>query len=123
MAIVASSKVTNCLLQAALVGLVLCTPTQSNAVEAQTAGTSKASSGLPRVYQQWLDEDVRWIITPDERATFLRLPTNEERDHFVEQFWLSRDPTPNTPENEYEEEHYRRIAYANVHFPWQAVLG
>lgn len=69
-----------------------------------------------KVYKHWLDEDVKWIITPEELDTFKRLSNNEERDNFIEQFWLRRDPTPDTVENEYKEEHYRRIAYANEHF-------
>ena len=57
-----------------------------------------------------------YIITDAERAAFKRLESNEERDYFIEQFWLRRDPTPDTPENEFKEEHYRRIAYANENF-------
>lgn len=68
-------------------------------------------------YKKWLDEDVRWIITDEEREAFKALSNDEERDAFIEQFWLRRDPTPDTVENEYKEEHYRRIAYANEHFP------
>lgn len=67
-------------------------------------------------YQKWLNEDVRWIITDEEREAFKALSNDEERDAFIEQFWLRRDPTPDTVENEYKEEHYRRIAYANEHF-------
>ena len=59
---------------------------------------------------------MRWIITDEERQTFKRLSNDEERDQFIEQFWLRRDPTPDTVENEFKEEHYRRIAYANEHF-------
>jgi GWxTD domain-containing protein len=64
-------------------------------------------------YKKWLDEDVRWIILDEERTAFNRLQTDDEREAFIEQFWLRRDPTPNTPENEMKEEHYRRIAWAN----------
>jgi len=71
---------------------------------------------LGESYKKWLDEDVRWIITDEERKTFLMMSNDEERDQFIEQFWLRRDPTPDTVENEYKEEHYRRIAYANEHF-------
>lgn len=71
---------------------------------------------LGKTYKKWLDEDVRWIITDEERAAFKQLSNDEERDQFIEQFWLRRDPTPDTVENEYKEEHYRRIAYANEHF-------
>ncbi|HYL94167.1 MAG TPA: GWxTD domain-containing protein, partial [Terriglobales bacterium] len=67
-------------------------------------------------YQKWADEDVRWIMTPEERAAFFRLLTVEQKEQFIEQFWVRRDPTPNTLENEFKDEHYRRIAYANVHF-------
>src|SRR6266849_2011135 len=67
-------------------------------------------------YKNWLDEDVTYIITPEERQAFLQLSTNEEREQFIEQFWLRRDPTPDSPENEFKEEHYRRIAYTNEHF-------
>ncbi len=68
-------------------------------------------------YKHWMSEDVAWIITDEERQAFMALSNDEERDNFIEQFWLRRDPTPDTVENEYKEEHYRRIAYANEHFP------
>jgi GWxTD domain-containing protein len=71
---------------------------------------------IGKTYKKWLDEDVRWIITDEERAAFKQLSNDDERDQFIEQFWLRRDPTPDTAENEYKEEHYRRIAYANEHF-------
>ena len=71
---------------------------------------------LSETNKKWLDEDVRYIITDEEREAFLKLSNDEERDAFIEQFWLRRDPTPDTPENEFKEEHYRRIAYANEHF-------
>ncbi len=71
---------------------------------------------LSRPYKKWLDEDVVWIITDEERAAFRQLSNDEERDNFIEAFWQRRDPTPDTEENEYKEEHYQRIAYANEHF-------
>src|SRR5271166_5767752 len=67
-------------------------------------------------YKKWLDEDVVWIITDEEKAAFRQLSNDEERDSFIEAFWQRRDPTPDTEENEYKEEHYRRIAYSNEHF-------
>jgi len=67
-------------------------------------------------WKKWMNEDVLYIITDEERQGFKRLKTDEERQQFVEQFWLRRDPTPDTEENEYKEEHYRRIAYANDHY-------
>ncbi len=72
---------------------------------------------LSKTYKKWLNEDVVWIITDEERAAFKQLSNDEERDNFIEAFWQRRDPTPDTEENEYKEEHYRRIAYANEHYP------
>jgi len=71
---------------------------------------------LETPYRKWLNEDVSYIITDEERAAFKRLQTDEEREQFIENFWLRRDPTPDTVENEFKEEHYRRIAYTNEHF-------
>ena len=71
---------------------------------------------LSKPYKKWLDEDVVWIITDEERAAFKQLSNDEERDNFIEAFWQRRDPTPDTEENEYKEEHYQRIAYSNEHF-------
>ncbi len=67
-------------------------------------------------WKKWLNEDVVYIITDEEKKAFKQLKTDEERQSFVESFWLRRDPTPDTEENEYKEEHYRRIAYANDHY-------
>ncbi len=71
---------------------------------------------LDSAYKQWLTEDVTYIISPDERNAFLQLATNEEREQFIEQFWLRRSSNPDLPDNEFKEEHYRRIAYANEHY-------
>lgn len=67
-------------------------------------------------YKKWVDEDVRWIITDQELQAFKNLSNDEERDQFIEQFWLRRNPNPDSPENEFREEHYARIAYANEHY-------
>ena len=71
---------------------------------------------LDNAYKQWLTEDVIYIITPEERNAFLQLQTNEEREQFIEQFWLRRSSNPDLPDNDFKEEHYRRIAYANEHY-------
>src|SRR5689334_4676791 len=71
---------------------------------------------LETPYRKWLNEDVAYIITDEERAAFKKLQTAEERAQFIEQVWLRRDPTPDSVENEFKEEHYRRIAYANEHY-------
>jgi len=71
---------------------------------------------LKGAYKSWLDQDVAYIISDEERKAFKNLSNNEERDAFIEQFWLRRNPNPDSPDNEFREEHYRRIAYANEHF-------
>src|SRR6266498_1080539 len=68
-------------------------------------------------YRKWLDEDVRWIISDEERKAFMQLSNDEERDQFIEAFWQRRNPDPDSEDNAFKEEHYRRIAYANEHFP------
>jgi GWxTD domain-containing protein len=86
----------------------------STAPQSPSPTTSTAPT-LAREYQNWLDQDVRWNITAAERADFLSLASDPERDHFIEQFWLRRDPA-GAPPNTFRTEHYRRIAYANQHF-------
>src|SRR5262249_39764338 len=76
----------------------------------------KALKELGREYKEWLSEDVVYIISPEERTAFLQLSTNEEREQFIEQFWLRRSSNPDLPDNDFKEEHYRRIAYANEHY-------
>jgi GWxTD domain-containing protein len=87
----------------------------------ETPAKPRAEKETP--YRKWLNEDVAYIIEDREREAFKRLQTDEEREKFIEQFWLRRDPTPGTPQNEFKEEHYRRIAYTNVHFADGHVAG
>jgi GWxTD domain-containing protein len=75
-----------------------------------------APTGPLTTFERWVNEDVVYIITAEERAAYLGLSTNADRERFIEQFWLRRDPTPGTTANEYRDEHYSRIAYANEHF-------
>src|SRR5437762_3855171 len=77
---------------------------------------SRELESASRALRRWLDEDVSYIITNEERTAFKALKTDEEREQFIEQFWLRRDPTPDTVDNEFKEEHYARIAYANERF-------
>ena len=96
------------LLAAAIVAI----PAQKRDAKKEAAYKKELASG----YIRWIQEDVAYIITDEERRAFNQLGTDDEREQFVEQFWLRRDPTPDTVENEYKEEHYRRIAYSNEHF-------
>ena len=71
---------------------------------------------LKGAYKTWLDQDVAYIISDEERKAFKNLGNDEEREAFIENFWLRRNPNPDSPDNEFREEHYRRIAYANEHY-------
>jgi GWxTD domain-containing protein len=97
-----------------LLALVLAVP----AIFAQDLPDRKRNEKpeLPKAYRDWIDKDVAYIITSQERDAFKKLKTNEEREQFIELFWRRRDPDPDTDENEYREEYYERIAYANEHF-------
>jgi len=78
--------------------------------------TKSLKQELSKTYKKWLDEDVVYIISDEERKAFKQLSNDEERDQFIEAFWQRRNPTPDNEENEFKEEHYRRIEYANEHF-------
>jgi len=93
----------------------------------QRKGSAK---DLSPMFRKWLEEEVIYIITPTEKEVFLQLETDRERVQFMEAFWKYREPNPNTPENEFKEEHYRRIKYANQYFGkegpgagWRSAMG
>jgi GWxTD domain-containing protein len=100
-----------------MVGMLLVGPASALAQDDDKNERKKKRRGgaesVKSVYKRWVDEDVRWIITDEERKTFNSLKTDDEREQFIEQFWLRRDPDPDTDVNEYREEYYQRIAYAN----------
>jgi GWxTD domain-containing protein len=93
---------------------------QADQTKLQPAGVISAAEQTEQApetaYTKWLKEDVAYIITDAERTAFKKLVTDQEREHFIEQFWELRDPTPGTVENEFKEEHYRRIRYVNDHY-------
>jgi GWxTD domain-containing protein len=99
------------ILLTAAVALTAWQPNPQDQVRQQKAAAAAASP-----YHKWLTEDIAYIIEDRERAAFKALQTDEEREKFIEQFWLRRDPTPGTPQNEMKEEHYRRIAYTNAKY-------
>jgi GWxTD domain-containing protein len=125
------SRVTRTLYAVAFALAICLPPVVAQAQEGQDPASSPAPKKLDKetkrkmkrtlkeldnAYRQWLTEDVTYIITPEERNAFLQLETNEEREQFIEQFWLRRSSNPDLPDNDFKEEHYRRIAYANEHF-------
>jgi len=75
---------------------------------------------LPDQYRKWLEQEVVYIITPAEKEIFLKLNSDRERDLFIEAFWKHRDPIPETEENEFKIEHYKRIDYVNRYFGREA---
>lgn len=77
---------------------------------------AKLRKELEGPYRKWLNEDVGYIITDEERQAFKALATDDEKQIFIENFWLRRDPSPDSAENEFKEEHYRRIAYSNERY-------
>ena len=87
------------------------------------ASSNAPQSDLRPAYKLWLDGDVAYIITPEEKRAFLLLKTDVERERFIEQFWRARDSKPAGNENAYRAEHYRRIAYANQNFGSDNVPG
>ncbi len=86
-------------------------PSEDPSTKARKVGKEK-----DRIYSDWVNKDVEYIITGDEKKAYKVLKTDEERENFIENFWRRRDPDPDTEENEYREEYYERIAYANEHF-------
>ena len=114
-----------CLLFAVLISLLSVGSAQAQTADAEKPAQEdpltrpregKKTKKMEKAYQSWVENDVADIITPEELAAFKKLSNDSERDHFIEIFWQRRDPTPDTEENEFKEEHYRRIAYANEHF-------
>jgi len=91
-------------------------PQNQKLTKEQKQKIKKTLKELDTPYKTWLNEDVVYIISPEERAAFLQLETNEEREQFIEAFWQRRSSNPDLPDNDFKEEHYRRIAYANEHF-------
>src|ERR1700683_559070 len=95
-------------------------PADQNSAKKSAKQKAKSDKELKKElnsqYRKWLDEDVVYIITPEERSSFLHLNTNEERESFIEAFWQRRNPDPDSADNTFKEEHYRRIAYVNEHF-------
>ena len=89
---------------------------RSRSDKERIAAQSALKQEIKGAYKTWLNQDVIWIITDEEARSFRSLSNDEERDAFIEQFWLRRNPNPDSPDNAFREEHYRRIQYANDHF-------
>jgi GWxTD domain-containing protein len=107
-----------------LLGLAVFACAPAVAQQPRRAAQDKtARPDLALVYAKWLDEDVAYIITPTEKRAFQMLKSDAEREQFVEAFWRRRDPDPDTPANEFRDEHYARVAHANQNFTTAAASG
>lgn len=95
---------------------LLASPKKDKADKEERRRQKAIQKEMESPYKKWLEEEVPYIITSEERAAFKKLTTDEERESFIESFWERRNPNPGSPENEFKEEYYRRIAYANEHF-------
>jgi GWxTD domain-containing protein len=103
-------------LSAGIIPSVLAQEKHQDKNQGKDRNERKKKEELKSVYKNWLEQDVSYIITDEERKAFKSLKTDEERDQFIENFWLRRDPDPDTPENEYKEQYFERIQYANEKF-------
>lgn len=90
--------------------------TPKNAAKEKQKSEKDLYKELDSQYKNWLEQDVVYIISAEERNAFLHLQTNEEREQFIEAFWQRRNPDPDSADNAFKDEHYRRIAYANEHY-------
>lgn len=104
------------ILSAGIIPTALAQEKNQDKSQSKDRNERKKKEELKSVYKNWLDQDVSYIITDEERKAFKALKTDEERDQFIEGFWLRRDPDPDTPENEYKEQYFERIQYANEKF-------
>ena len=95
---------------------VLAQPPDKKDPNDPTKNTRNVKKEVNDVYKKWKNNDVAYIITPEEKKAFDALKSDEERENFIENFWRRRDPNPDTEENEYRDQYYERIAYANEHF-------
>src|ERR1700720_2900045 len=106
-------RISICLLLASLVPAALAQKKSPN-IDPQTK-PRKVKPEPAKAFKQWID-DVNAIIRPEERNAWNKLQTDEEREHFIDEFWHLRDPDPDTEENEYRESYYERVEYVNEHF-------
>ena len=98
----------------AVVALVVCLPAAG--VQQKPPSKNEKPAEIPAQYKKWVDEEALYIISDNERDVFKSLRTDDEREGFIRTFWRRRDPSPETPLNEFREEHYRRLEWANRHY-------
>src|SRR5262245_14214443 len=105
----------------ALILVIICCAAISAAAQAKQKPPSpddkarKVKQEPNKAFKEWVKE-VDPIITDAERRAFEQLKTTDEREQFIAIFWQHRDSDPDTEENEYKDEYYERMAYANEHF-------
>ncbi len=104
------------ILQLVVSAPLLASPPKEKLEKQEKRREKAARKEMESPYKKWLQEEVPYIITDEERNAFKKFSTDEEREQFIENFWERRNPNPGSPENEFKEEYYRRIAYANEHY-------
>ena len=105
------------------IATILCISVDSKQPDQKSFHISPSQLELSQHYTKWLNEDVADIITTEEAQAFTQLQSDDDREQFIESFWRNRDPKPETDKNEYREEHYQRIANANLQFTFNGVAG
>jgi GWxTD domain-containing protein len=83
---------------------------------ARTLQTASLEQSSDAFLKGWLRQDVAYLVSDAEKAAYLSLASDPERYEFIERFWQQRDPSPGTTKNEFRDQHYWRIGYANERF-------
>jgi GWxTD domain-containing protein len=82
---------------------------------------------LKNDYYKALDQ-LKYVASSEEMKKLKQVPEDQRLQSWLE-FWKSKDPTPNTPENELRDEYYRRLRYVNQNFAlptregWETDMG
>lgn len=98
---------------------------------AEGPGLAESYRAFPRpdpgrpegIGENWAEGPVGRLLTAEEKRTFVRLQDPVERSEFVTSFWRSRDPKPETGENEFRQEFEKRVAFSDSRFAQNEVRG
>ena len=90
---------------------------------ASIAIATAAFAQLSSKFIAWPDGPVKFLMTREEAQQWRSLRSDADARAFIELFWAKRDPTPDTPRNEFREEFERRVDFADRNFPGAAGRG